>query len=361
MMAKNANWWVFNTQGDESPIAYARIMNNVPPFRALSRTRGKNFVLNPKYKGDAHAIDLINAALYLKRPLLVRGLTGIGKSSLADAIAYQLDLPLLCWPITSHSTLKEGLYDYDIVGYVADKMQTNPVNKSAKSSTRSAKSKPIEDFLNLRELGTALANQSTRPIVLLIDEIDKGDMDFPNSLLHVLEEGYFDIPELVREGNKTVKVSTSFSRDHGDDGDDRSVQQKNLIRQNRVVQVEDGKITCKPELFPIVIMTSNGEREFPPPFLRRCIQLDFQPPDDNKLFEILERHFDELSYKSKVSIRSDHRIYDLIQNFLENREPHQLSTDALLNAVYIYLCFPNIDEHTLQEIVLNRTESQEQE
>ena len=350
-MTGNSRWWVFTGQ-DYVPRDYSDVISEIPPHRALSNTRGKNFVLDAeKYKDDETTVDLINAALYLKRPLLVKGMTGVGKSALADAIAYRLRLPLLSWPITSHSNLKEGLYDYDIVGHVADQT-TNPVKKGAKSTADSQlhRSKPIDAFLSLKALGTAFANQGNSPVVLLVDELDKGDMDFPNGLLHVLESGSFEIPELIREGDTDFSIRTSFDGISENDPNSQFVEVTNQIKKNRLVKIKGGKVVCRPELLPIVVMTSNGEREFPAPFLRRCIQLDLQPPDGTKLYDIIKKHFEGLANQKGKSLESK-RIDELIRLFLENRVGKELSTDTLLNAVYMHLFAPGVKDGTLENMV----------
>lgn len=142
--------------------------------------------------------------------------------------------------------------------------------------------------------------------MLLIDEID---IDLPNELLHIFEEGEFEIPELVRlKGNYNIRPS-----DKGES-----------------IKIEEGRVNCNQ--FPLVIMTSNGEREFPPAFLRRCLQLEMQLPDKNKLTEIVKSHLSfGADYNDKVNV--------LIQEFLEKRDNKNadLATNQLLNAVHLTL------------------------
>ena len=127
---------------------------------------------------------MVNTALFLRRPLLITGKPGSGKSTLAHSVAYELNLgPVLRWPITTRSTLQDGLYRYDAIARLHE------------ASLRGGTPK-IGPFVQLGPLGTAMV--PTRwPRVLLIDEIDKSDIDLPNDLLNIFEEGEFEIPELA--------------------------------------------------------------------------------------------------------------------------------------------------------------------
>jgi MoxR-like ATPase len=237
----------------------------------------------------------VNASLILRRPLLVTGKPGVGKSSLASAVAYELRMgPVLRWPITSRSTVKGGLYDYDAVG----RLQAG------------GESVPIGDFLRLGPLGSALY-PTCWPRVLLIDEIDKGDIDFPNDLLNILEEGYFEIPELARAREEVVDVRLHNSKEG--------------------VRIVMGEIKC--QQFPFVVLTSNGEREFPPPFLRRCIRITIPQPTSRELAEIVESHL--LTYLTDKKVHNE--MLALVTRFVALRQEQELATDQLLNAVFVVL------------------------
>ncbi|MFN7515558.1 MAG: AAA family ATPase [Dolichospermum sp.] len=249
------------------------------------------------FQARPEEIELVNAALYLRRPLLVTGKPGTGKTSLAYAVAYELGLgEVLHWPITTRTTLKDGLYSYDAIGRLQDAKDKDKDNLAE-----------IGKYINLGSVGTALL-PSEKPRVLLIDEIDKSDIDLPNDLLHIFEEGEFEIPELRRIADKLdqVEVQTAY--------------------KDQKATIEKGRIRCTS--FPFVILTSNGERDFPPPFLRRCIRLNIQEPDKKELERIVKAH---LQLDDKLPEIAD----KLIDQFLKKRQNGELATDQLLNAVYL--------------------------
>lgn len=245
-----------------------------------------------RYQSSPLEVELVNAAIALRRPLLITGNPGSGKSTLAHAVAYELSLgDTLIWPITSRTTLLDGLYRYDAVGRLQER-------------GLGGESAGIERYLRLGPLGTALA--SAIPRVLLIDEIDKSDIDLPNDLLHIFETGSFSIPELERDQ----------AREHHIRPSDNSPP----------ISIAHGKVTCKE--FPIVFFTSNGEREFPPAFLRRCLRLDFAKIERDKLESIVREHLGEAALALAT---------DLISDFLDrvNNRAELVATDQLLNAIFL--------------------------
>jgi MoxR-like ATPase len=270
----------------------APLIDRAPPAAILKTA----FEFDEEDEEDQRALELINAAIYLRRPLLITGKPGAGKSSLANAIAHELRLgEVLEWPITTRANLQEGLYRYDAIARAQEK-------------------RPLEEigsYIKLGPLGTALL-PTERPRVLLIDEIDKCDIDLPNDLLHVFEKGWFEIPELVRlpDTHQEIKVRSHDSRSKDD-----------------VVTIKHGRVRCRGRQFPIVVLTSNGERDFPPAFLRRCIRLDIVEPSEKKLAQIVRAHLGKTEEK---------RTNELIAAFfVKRRDEKELATDQLLNAVYL--------------------------
>jgi len=277
-----------------------------PPWRRFRHAdpddRGAGYVPTPE------EFNSVNAALQLRRPLLVTGKPGTGKSTLAHAVASRLQLGrVLVWPITSRSTLHEGLYSYDAVG----RLHAASLAASARKTKPAAKP-DICSYLRLGPLGTALAlAKENRPAVLLIDEIDKSDIDLPNDLPHLFEEGTFVIPELARLGeNLTFPVGLHDCPD--------------------TASITGGRVSC--DGFPFIILTSNGERDFPPAFLRRCLRLDLPPPNKEQLAAIIAKRLIVTPAKSD-------EINVLLDSFLKLRDTGQreISTDQLLNAAHLVL------------------------
>ncbi|GIG59661.1 ATPase AAA [Longispora fulva] len=297
----NKDWWIYT--GTRQPHDGIARLPEPPPWRAFASEEdtpfdrdgptGPHNRLKPAaaYEADNHTIDMVNTALYLRRPLLVTGDPGVGKSMLAYAVARELRLgSVLRWPVTSQSTLQQGLYRYDAIGRVGD-------------SNLSGQAGEISRYLRLGPLGTALA-PFRLPRVLLVDEIDKSDIDLPNDLLDVFEEGEYEIPELSRLAEDEVRIRPA------DEG--------------QPVLVRHGRLRCR--AFPLVVLTSNGERAFPPAFLRRCVQLDLPAPGAERLSAIVAAH---------LGTAEVGRSAELIDTFLARRELGDLATDQLLNAVYL--------------------------
>ncbi|MFI8306665.1 AAA family ATPase [Streptomyces sp. NPDC085927] len=261
---------------------------------------------------DQATLDVVNAALCLRRPLLVTGPPGSGKSTLAYQIAHELRLGrVLYWPISSRTTLQQGLYAYDAIGRVQDtavlRTSTKPAGTTtAPTDTPGHLTEPhsIGDYIVLGPLGTALLPRE-RPRVLLVDELDKSDMDLPNDLLSVFEEGAYAIPELVRAREREVSVLT----------EDAHVR----------APVVEGRVQCRE--FPVVVVTSNGEREFPPAFLRRCLRLALPVPGPEALAAMVAAHF-------SAEVAEEAR--DIIATFHQRSvDGGSLAIDQLLNAVHL--------------------------
>ncbi|GHB34390.1 ATPase AAA [Streptomyces viridiviolaceus] len=261
------------------------------------------------YVATPESVQLVNAALCLRRPLLVTGPPGTGKSSLAYAVARELRLgPVLRWNITSRSTLADGLYQYDPLSrlYAVRQAARHEGRLPEPEDGGSGPGGGVEDHLRLGPLGTALLPYA-RPRVLLVDEIDKSDLDLPNDLLNILEEGQYEIPELVRAARHSAEGTASVATDGGD----------------TPVTVRRGRVRCR--AFPFVVLTSNGEREFPPAFLRRCVRLRLRRPDRAQLTDIVRAHLGE----------PDAGATSLIDAFVDRATSGELATDQLLNAIYL--------------------------
>ena len=325
------SWFVF--QGNRDPGAERPELPDPPPWRNFApevQTKDEADLDQPsapkltktqrrggKFYPSEKEMMMVNAALYLRRPLLVTGQPGTGKTSLAYAVAYELGLgEVLYWPITTRTTLKDGLYSYDAIGRIQDFQMQPEKNKVD----------PIGDYIRLGPLGTAFWSDPDpesnadpqKPRVLLIDEIDKSDIDLPNDLLHILEEGEFGIPELERLAKKQdlreVEVLTAFKDEVEPD-----------YESNSTAKIKNGRVYC--QVFPFIILTSNGERDFPPAFLRRCLRLDIDRPSEEKLAQIVRTQLGEA--KAEAAETLIHEFHGR----LEKREA--LSTDQLLNAVQL--------------------------
>ena len=191
------------------------------------------------YVASEELLRAANIAMVLGKPLLIKGEPGTGKTMLAEAIAQSLGKKLIIWNIKSTTKAQDGLYVYDVVQRLYD------------SQFGSAGVDDIGKYIKLGKLGEAFS--ADEQVVLLIDEIDKADLEFPNDLLWELDRMEFYIPET--------------------------------------------KETVRAKQRPIVIITSNAEKELPDAFLRRCVfhYIDF--PDQEQMEAILRVHFGDLEEK----------------------------------------------------------------
>ncbi|MFF6772955.1 AAA family ATPase [Streptomyces sp. NPDC012637] len=262
-----------------------------PPWREFPRRP-----LHRQFVPPAGLVEAVNAALALRRPLLVTGPAGSGKSTVIEQVAAELDLgTVLRWHITSRSGLADALYRYDALGRIHAQRLQGPAGGD-----------DIAPFLRMGPLGTALL-PADRPRALLIDEIDKSDLDLPSDLLDVLERGEFEIPELARYGTDVVAVREWQGDEHHD--------------------VHRGRVQCTE--FPFIVMTSNGERDFPAAFLRRCVRFTMPLPTPETLLRIVEAHMGAGTAETPEADR-------LVRTFLDRLGAGEsLAVDQLLNAVHL--------------------------
>lgn len=198
-----------------------------------------NFTGTSEYVASRQLMDSVNVAIALQKPLLIKGEPGTGKTMLAQAVARALDKNLIIWNIKSTTKAQEGLYVYDTIQRLYDgQFGEEGVNDIAR-------------YIKLGKLGEAF--DSEEQVILLIDEIDKADLEFPNDLLWELDQMEFYINETKR--------------------------------------------TIKAKHRPIVIITSNAEKELPDAFLRRCIfhYIDF--PDQELMEQIVKTHYPDVEQK----------------------------------------------------------------
>jgi MoxR-like ATPase len=312
--------------------------DTVPEMPGHQERRGK--VYQPR--GELTAA--VSAALALRRPLLVTGGPGVGKSSLAYAVAYELGLGrVLHWPITSRTVLRDGLYDYDAVARLHD---------------RGDGQRSLDHYITLGPLGTALLPWK-RPRVLLIDELDKSDIDLPNDLLHVFEEGSYTISELVR----AARPKDDIPRINGDSiKGTESLGRARLLTDDGSLSAEivAGRVRCTS--FPFMVITSNRDREFPPAFNRRCLRVNIRYPSDAELWDIVWSHLAGTRDAEELE-QAKSFLEDTVSEYSAKVKSGEITADQVLNAFQL-LTEPGLDSgssdplkehlHAVTEIVLRK-------
>lgn len=213
-------------------------------------------------------MNAVNVAIALEKPLLIKGEPGTGKTMLAEAIADSLGMELIIWGIKSTTKAQEGLYVYDTVQRLYD------------SEFGEGNVADIKQYIKLGKLGEAFS--SDKQVVLLIDEIDKADLEFPNDLLWELDKMEF----YINETKETIRTKHR----------------------------------------PIVIITSNAEKELPDAFLRRCIFHYIEFPNKEKMEEIINVHFGDID--KKLSEKALEAFYEIREMDDLQKKP---STSELLD------------------------------
>ncbi|HAC34577.1 MAG TPA: ATP-binding protein [Gammaproteobacteria bacterium] len=228
----------------------------------------ERFTGTDRYVATEDLMMAVNAAITLQRPLLIKGEPGTGKTMLAQEVARALDRPLIEWHVKSTTRAQQGLYEYDAVSRLRD------------SQLGDERVHDIGNYIKRGKLWEAFASE--KPAVLLIDEVDKADVEFPNDLLQELDRMEF----FVYETGETVKATQR----------------------------------------PIVMITSNNEKDLPDAFLRRCFFHFIRFPDEQVMADIIGVHFPGLK---KELIRA------AMERFFEMREVPGLqkkpSTSELLD------------------------------
>ncbi len=227
----------------------------------------------------------VNAAIALERPLLIKGEPGTGKTVLAYELSKALDAPLITWHIKSTTKAQQGLYEYDAVTRLRD------------SQLGEERVKDVRNYLKKGKMWEAF-EAPKRPI-LLIDEIDKADIEFPNDLLQELDRMEF----YVYETDETIKAKVR----------------------------------------PIVLITSNNEKELPDAFLRRCFFHYIKFPEEETMQAIVDVHFPDI--KQKLVAEALRIFYDMRKVPGLKKKP---STSELLDWLKL-LMVEDIDESVLRE------------
>ena len=253
-----------------------RCLADISERYSRSRTRAASFVL-PDSAASRNLVLAVNAALSLRRPLLLTGLPGSGKTTLAYAVADWLGLgPVLEWSVTPGATLAEALASYDPLARLQDleiarkTAESQPNQPPQANAAAEPMVRPVEHYMRLGPVGTAFLPMPL-PRVLLIDEIDKGDLNLAHELLHLFEEGKFTLSQLQRASNFATAGSATGAATGT--GQPRTIHSADEEDNGQAIPVTIHGAVVQCHAFPLVVMTSNGEREFPPAFNRRCLRV----------------------------------------------------------------------------------------
>jgi MoxR-like ATPase len=250
--------------------------------------------IHEPYLPDKEVTDAVNLAIYLKRPLLIKGEPGCGKTRLARAVADELHLLYEMWSVKSTSRARDGLYLYDTVGRLRD-AQLAAANLL--SNEEAERIKKQDYYIKWKQLGQAFRNKQRT--VVLIDEIDKADIDFPNDLLLELDEQRF----IVEETGEVIEAHKGAE--------------------------------------PIVFVTSNDEKDLPDAFLRRCLFHYMKFPDKDRLQNIVLSHFPESSPEIvKKAVERFQSLRDDMQN-VKGEAGKKVSTSELIDWFRVLRRYPD--------------------
>lgn len=263
--------------------------------KAFSPEEWKQAGLSP-YIPSPELVNAVNLAIFLeKRPLLLQGEAGCGKTRLAEAVAYELGLldSYYPWYIKSTSRAKDGLYTYDAVRRLHDAQlaRNETADKSAVGN--------LNNYIKLGSIGQAFTREKRS--IILIDEIDKADIDFPKDLLRELDEQKFTIEET----GETIAAKNP----------------------------------------PIVFITSNRERDLPEAFLRRCLFYSIEFPSDDQLMEIIRANFTETS--PELVAKAVERFRELRGTLKKKKSSKLPSTSELIDWFRILNEHPEEEAFTL--------------
>jgi len=243
------------------------------------------------YLPSPELVEAVNLAIYLERPLLLKGEPGCGKTQLATAVAHELGLPFEAWYVKSTSRALDGLCVYDAVGRLRD-AQLAASGRLSEADLRRIKNPST--YIRWGALGKAF--QQTQRTIVLIDEIDKADIDFPNDLLLELDERRFRVEEIDAE--------------------------------------------IKAVIPPIVFITSNDEKDLPDAFLRRCLFHYVESPSRDRLSQIIQSRFPQTS--SKLVDQAVSRFLELRQEMRKDKgeSGKKASTSELIDWFRVLQRYP---------------------